>query len=189
MSAAQVAFRDSDAIYVGDCPNLTLPAHAIIARDLHSARIFACEDPLNVSPAVRFIAGLVGGLLANPKFIETKGQFGVALAFKPAVKVKRQLFLRPAFVQGHRDLCVELAEVLQLEDCNFQLLNRAGLDEAVGKLNASRARQLIVLRNDAADESFDAVRMQFAGLTEAITHWVFCTEDKSRSRSGIAQSY
>ena len=92
-------------------------------------------------------------------------------------------------LRDNTDLCRELAEVLQLQDCNFQLLNRAGLDEAIAKLNPARARQLIVLRSDAGDEAFDQVRLQFTGLTEAVEHWVFCTEDKSRSRSGIAESY
>ena len=187
--SAKVAWRDTDPIYVRDCPNIHPPSDAIIVNDLHSARIIACQDPLNVLPKTRFFAGLLGSLLASEKFVETKGKVGVALAFKPAIKVKRLLFMTPAFVRDNTDLCRELAEVLQLQGCNFQLLNRAGLDEAIAKLNPARARQLIVLRSDAGDEAFDHVRLQFTGLTEAVEHWVFCTEDKSRSRSGIAESY
>jgi len=86
--------------------------------------------------------------------VETKGHFGVALAFKPAIKVKRSFFMTPAFVNGNRALCTDLAEVLQLQECNFQLLNRQGLDDAIAKLTVSRARQLIVLRNDQIDEDF-----------------------------------
>ena len=97
--------------------------------------------------------------------------------FKPAVKVKRLLYLTPSFVQNHRDLCAELAQVLQLQDC-----------DTIAKLNPARARQLVVLRSDAADETFDQVRMVFSGLTEAVEHWIFCSEDRSRSRSGIAAS-
>ena len=185
----QVAWCDTDAVYVRNCPEVTCPPDAIIADDLHSARIIACQDPTNVPLTVRFFAGLLGGVLASQKFVETKGKFGVALAFKPALKVKRLLFLTPSFVAAHRDLCTELAQALQLQDCCWQLLNRAGLMDAIGKLNAARARQLIVLRSDAADESFDQVRLQFTGLAEAVEHWVFCSEDKSRSRSGIAASY
>lgn len=189
LTAVQVAWRDTDAIYVRDCPNVHPPPDTIIANDLHSARIIACQDPLNVPPKTRWFAGLLGSLLASPKFVETKGKFGVALAFKPAIKVKRLLFMTPQFVRDNTDLCREFAEVLQLQDCNFQLLNRAGLDDAIAKLNPARARQLIVLRSDPADEAFDQVRLQFTGLTQAVEHWVFCTEDKSRSRSGISESY
>jgi hypothetical protein len=189
LAAVKVAWCDTDAIYVRDCPNVQPPRDAIIANDLHSARIIACQDPTNVPPTTRFFAGVLGSVLGCQKFVETKGQVGVALAFKPAVRVKRLLFLTPSFVREHRDLCAELAEVLQLQDCCWQLLNRAGLIDAIGKLNAARARQLIVLRSDAADESFGQVRLQFAGLTEAVQHWIFCSEDKSRSRSGIAASY
>ena len=62
--------------------------------------------------------------------------------------------MTPAFVNGNRALCTDLAEVLQLQECNFQLLNRQGLDDAIAKLTVSRARQLIVLRNDQMDEDF-----------------------------------
>jgi hypothetical protein len=109
---------------VANFHNIYPPSDAIIVNDLHSARIIACQDPLNVLPKTRFFAGLLGSLLASEKFVETKGKVGVALAFKPAIKVKRLLFMTPAFVRDNTDLCRELAEVLQLQDCNFQLLNR-----------------------------------------------------------------
>jgi hypothetical protein len=121
--------------------------------------------------------------------VETKGAHGIAVAYKPAIKTKRLLFLTPAFVQAHRAECLQLTEVLQLVDCKWQLLNREGLNDAIPKLNAAKARQLLVVRNDPTDESFPQVRLQFTGLEKAAAHWAFCAEDKSRCRTGIAGSY
>ena len=135
------------------------------------------------------MAGLVGGLLASKDFVESKGVRSVALAFKPAIKTKRHVFVTPAFMRRHAQLCTEFSSILQLQDCNFQLLNRASLQDMIGKLNVSRARQLLILRSDAGDEVFpEAVRLVFT-LSEAVDHFVFCAEDKSRSRSGIAATY
>ena len=56
--------------------------------------------------------------------------------------------------------------------------------EAVG-LN----RQLIVLRSDAGDEVFPAgVKLVFT-LAETVEHFVFGSDDKSRSRIGISSQY
>ena len=55
-------------------------------------------------------------------------------------------------------------------DCKWQLLNREGLNDANPKLNAAKARQLLVVRNDPTDESFPQVRLQFTGLEEAVAH-------------------
>ena len=78
------------------------------------------------------MAGLVGGLLASKDFVESKGVRGVALAFKPAIKTKRHVFVTPAFMRRHAQLCTEFSSILQLQDCNFQLLNRASLQDMIG---------------------------------------------------------
>lgn len=75
------------------------------------------------------MAGLVGGLLASKDFVESKGVRGVALALKPAIKTKRHVFVTPAFMRRHAQLCTEFSSILQLQDCNFQLLNRASLQD------------------------------------------------------------
>ena len=161
----------------------------MVAHNLHSGRIFVVSDPCNCREEVRFIAGLVGGLLATKDFVESKGLRGTALAFKPAIKSKRHIFVTPAFMRNHAQLCTELISVFELQDCNFQLLNRASLQDMIDKLNVPRARQLVILRAGAGDEVFpDQVRLIFT-LSEAVSHFVFCAEDKSRSRSGIAASY
>ena len=187
--STEAAWSDDLPIYVDPGCNAVVPDGAVLAPDLHSGRIFVVPDPCNCREEVRFMAGLVGGLLVTKDFVESKGVRGVALAYKPAIKSKRHVFVTPAFMRQHAQLCVEFSGILQLQDCNFQLLNRASLQDMIGKLNVSRARQLVILRSDAGDEVFpDAVRLVFT-LSEAVAHFVFCTEDKSRSRSGIAPTY
>ena len=186
---AQAAWVDNLPVYVHDVPAAHLPPEVVVARHIHAGRIFACKDPTDVTPPVLLFAGLVGGVLGNKLFVETKGAHGITVAYKPAIKTKRLLFLTPAFVQAHRAECLQLTEVLQLVDCKWQLLNREGLNDAIPKLNAAKARQLLVVRNDPTDESFPQVRLQFTGLEEAVAHWAFCAEDKSRCRTGIAGSY
>ncbi|CAL1167667.1 unnamed protein product [Cladocopium goreaui] len=185
----RAAWVDNLPVYVHDVPAVHLPPEVVVARHIHAGRIFACKDPTDVTPPVLLFAGLVGGVLGNKLFVETKGAHGITVAYKPAIKTKRLLFLTPAFVQAHRAECLQLTEVLQLVDCKWQLLNREGLNDAIPKLNAAKARQLLVVRNDPTDESFPQVRLQFTGLEEAVAHWAFCAEDKSRCRTGIAGSY
>lgn len=187
--STEAAWSDDLPIYVDPGCNAVVPNGAVLAPDLHSGRIFVVSDPCNCREEVRFIAGLVGGLLVTKDFVESRGMRGLALAYKPAIKTKRHVFVTPAFMQQHAQLCAEFIGVLELQDCNFQLLNRGSLQDMINKLNASRARQLVILRSDAGDEVFpDTVRLVFT-LSEAVAHFVFCAEDKSRSRSGIAPTY
>ena len=185
---SEAAWPDDAPIFVHRDCNAHVPDGCRQTPDLHSGRIFAVASPTDCEPEIRFMAGLVGGLLATKGFVESKGQRGAAIAFKPGIHTKRQLFFTPAFMAKYRGLCLQVCEVLQLQDCKWQLLSRAGLQEAIDKLNVSRARQLLILRADSSDEVFAQVKLNFT-LNEAIQHFAVCQEDKSRSRTGISAQY
>ena len=93
---AQAAWVDNLPVYVHDVPAVHLPPEVVVARHIHAGRIFACKDPTDVTPPVLLLLVWSEVCLATSCLWKRKGAHGITVAYKPAIKTKRLLFLTPA---------------------------------------------------------------------------------------------
>ncbi len=67
----------------------------VLARSRGTADLIVVRDPAAASIRTTLVAGLVGASLVTKEYVETNGARGAAVAFKPAVKIRRWVhFLR-----------------------------------------------------------------------------------------------
>lgn len=81
----------------GDLRIAAARAGLLRVSDRISAEVFLVIDPVNMSARVRCVAMLVGGYVTNNLF---ESVHTVSLAFKPALTIKRTLYVSEAFRQG-----------------------------------------------------------------------------------------
>ena len=152
--------------------------------------MFVVTDPNNCAVEIRFLAGLLGGVLATSVFVDSQGAQGICSAFKPAIFTVRNVHVTPSFMAAHPVLCQELLEIFKLDGCKWRLLNRDGLDAQIRRINAARARQLIIFHGpQEAAEEFPNSAHKFSSLESAVQSHVICTLDQTRCRSGISATY
>lgn len=81
----------------GDLRIAAARAGLLRVSDRISAEVFLVPDPVNMSARVRYVAMLVGGYVTNNLF---ESVHAVSLAFKPALAIRRTLYVSEAFRQG-----------------------------------------------------------------------------------------
>ena len=154
-----------------------------------AASIFVAEDPNMCTPHVKFVAGLVGGIVATRHFVESKGKTGICVAFKAAISVVRRVYVTPVFMGNNAAMCRDLLDILKTADCKWQLLRQAELDQFVQKLTQTKARQLIIFHGPAETDPFPRNAHLFSSVEDAVKDPVICALDLSRSRTGICPTY
>ena len=160
----------------------------MVAQRRSEGRVFVLKDPASADLETQFLAGLVGGVMVTQQFAETKGYNGAAIAYQPALASKRSVFITSKFMAQHPSLCHDMCDIFQLELCKWQLLRDGQLQNYLGRLNATRARQLVILKAGDEDESFNPAKLVLT-LSQAVESPVVCRVDKSRSRTGICPTY
>ena len=182
-------------------------------QDLVGSSPIVVEKPMEPTKEQKFVAGVTGAALVSLKFVQTSGQEGVSVAYKPAtMRVKRFIFVTAAFMAAHSQACRHLVDIFNLATCKWKLLSRDELDSKInGDLKVNMNRQIIVLQaagekdGSFSDHSFQKqlsvsvslpASQKFAGrlkhaitLEDALKDSIFCDIDQSRSRSGISSSY
>lgn len=154
-----------------------------------AARIFVANDPNDCHGHMKFGSGLLGGIVATPRFVDTKGAEGICVAFKAAITIVRRVFVTPLFMGVNTMVCRDLLDILKVAECKWQLLSRPQLDELLQKLNVSKARQLIIFHVPEEAGQFPASAHRFSCVEEAVADPVICSLDLSRSRTGISPTY
>ena len=104
-----------------------------------TADIFVVPDPGNAPRKVRFLAGLVGGVIAAPRYLQTRGCEGAAIAFHTAVSVKRLVYVTMDFMNTWPMACSDLLAVLLQPQCKWQLVTELELLEHVNPARAGHA--------------------------------------------------
>lgn len=154
-----------------------------------AARIFVANDPNNCTSHMKFVGGLLGGIVATPQFVESKGKDGICVAYKAAIVTVRRVFVTPLFMGSHTAICRDLLEILKIAECKWQLMRQAELDQFVQKLTQAKARQVIIFHGPAEAALFPASTHRFSSVEEAVVDPVICSVDLSRSRTGICPAY
>jgi hypothetical protein len=116
------------------------------------ATVFIVEALDEVSPKVTFVAGLVGGLIANPQYVKSGGKDGGTLGFFSAIQIKRMVYITEGFMILHPMVCTDLYEVLQGVVCRWTLASAEQVllhvGPGVGRRDA-RQREVIALMTES----------------------------------------
>ena len=128
------------------------------AEERDTADIFVVPDPGNAPRKVRLIAGLVGGVIAAPRYLQTLGSEGSAIAFETAVSVKRMVYITVDFMSTWPMASSNILAVLGQVQCKWQLVTELEVLEHVNPAragHAKRQREVLVFLTDAEHRSPD----------------------------------
>ena len=128
------------------------------AEKRDTADIFLVPDPGNAPRKVRLLAGLVGGVIAAPRYLQTRGSEGAAIAFETAVSMKRTVYITVDFMSTWPMASSDILAVLRQVHCKWQLVTELELLEHVDPAragHAKRQREVLVFLTDAEHRSPD----------------------------------
>ena len=120
--------------------------------------IFVVPDPGNAPRKVRFLAGLVGGVIAAPSYLQTRGREGAAIAFETAVSMTRMVYITMDFLSTWQQASSGLMAVLLQAQCKWQLVTELELLEHVNPAragHAKRQREALVFLTEAEQSNRD----------------------------------
>jgi len=104
------------------------------------AKMFVVKRPADAGDRINWIAKLIGGYIVSAAHLRTRR--GVGLAFKPAAKTKRSLWISPAFKQKYEGVAACIRGALQnYGESKIKLIDDRGTFEA------ERARARAAKRN------------------------------------------
>lgn len=143
----QVAYAHDWPTFLGPFSRAEIPEHLALSGNLVGSSLIVVERPMEPTKEQKFVAGVTGAALVSLKFVQTSGQEGVSVAYKPAMHVKRFIFVTPAFMAAHSQVCRHLVDIFNLATCKWKLLSRDELDSKInGDLKVNMNRQIIVLQ-------------------------------------------
>lgn len=70
-------------------------------QDRMAATVFVVEDLASIGQRNTLCAGMIGGLVCTPCFLESLGSAGASIKFKSAIAKKRIVHATAAFIAGH----------------------------------------------------------------------------------------
>ena len=91
-------------------------------RFVWDAEGFVVEDPANPQEEVFVAATLLGGMLANKQYFDSKGEKGIALHFAPAIHVLRKVFVSPAFEREKPAIARVFKNAMQHAGCKWKAI-------------------------------------------------------------------
>ena len=83
------------------------------------ADLFVCQIPEKASEKIQLVVRLVGGSLITPDFLTSEGLRGVAIAFQPAMKTPRNVFVSEGFLQDRLYIAEDVFKVTQLAESKW----------------------------------------------------------------------
>ena len=113
------------------------------------AQVFVVASPSSPSARVQWVAMLVGGYVMNPDLLLTGS--GVAISYKAALKLRRQIWMTPRFREKHAGIALCITEAKKrfgTAGKKFKILKGDSPDtymEARAKVPAKRRNEVIAL--------------------------------------------
>ena len=86
------------------------------------ATVCIVGDPARLPMRMQWVLALRGGVAVQPRFLETKGRRGAAVAYRPAIATPRQLWLSPRFMEKFPKIAVIIQSAAVDETSKWQLL-------------------------------------------------------------------
>lgn len=102
------------------------------------------------SPKVLFAAGLLGAIVGTPEYLGTGGEKGAAMAFSPAIAIKRLVHVSFGFMATHPFVAEDLKNILNTHACRWSLASASDLDSRVGCTRGVPARFMLISRSSNA---------------------------------------
>ena len=97
-----------------------------VSRSLRAeASVFIVDVLDNAPPEITMVAGLRGGVIGSREYLISGGASGAALSFKPAIDIKRSIFISYEFMRLHTDIASDVHHLLMTVGCKWVLTGSA----------------------------------------------------------------
>ncbi len=152
--------------------------------------IIMMNDPANAPMHLLFTAGLVGATIATPQYVETGGQIGAALAFQPAVKVKRWVYVSCGFITHSPQAAESLHEVLlhRRAGCSWNLLGDVAGLAATAQRRAPREVLVFLGPEEVDEDNYNFVTHRLT-LEAAVGHDFVVKLNAANCRTGVCLTH
>ena len=112
------------------------------------ATVCIVGDPARLPMRMQWVLALRGGVAVQPRFLETKGRRGAAVAYRPAIATPLQLWLSPRFMEKFPNIAVSIQSAAFEETSKWQLLVSHPVYKAARAKSSGTKKLLAVMLRD-----------------------------------------